>query len=113
MARRLPSVRNGPPDIPSNPRRLTTDPCNKVPRVAGGDGEAAARPERAAGVEPGQIGRLALNRVEPGIWVERQCDLILRHEPACWFGEKGAIEKAVKPYLTYRMSERRAYCRLE
>ncbi len=54
-----------------------------------------------------------LNRVEPGIWVERQCDLILRHEPACWFGEKGAIEKAVKPYLTYRMSERRAYCRLE
>jgi len=79
----------------------------------GGDGEAAARPERAAGVEPGQIGRLALNRVEPGIWVERQCDLILRHEPACWFGEKGAIEKAVKPYLTYRMSERRAYCRLE
>ncbi len=49
----------------------------------------------------------------PDIWVERQCDLILRHEPACWFGEKGAIEKAVKPYLTYRMSERRAYCRLE
>jgi predicted phage terminase large subunit-like protein len=31
----------------------------------------------------------------------------------CWFGEKGAIEKAVKPYLSHRMNERRAYCRLE
>jgi hypothetical protein len=31
MARWLPRIRNGPPDIPSNPRRLTTDPCNKVP----------------------------------------------------------------------------------
>src|SRR5437867_2148655 len=25
-----PRVRNGPPDTPSNPCRLTTDPCNKV-----------------------------------------------------------------------------------
>ena len=47
------------------------------------------------------------------VWIEKQCDLIRRHEPVCWFGEKGAIEKAVKPYLAYRMSERRAYCRLE
>jgi len=30
MARWLPRIRNGPPDTPSNPRRLTTDPCNKV-----------------------------------------------------------------------------------
>src|SRR6516164_2837427 len=30
MARWLPRIRNGPPDKPSNPRRLTTDPCNKV-----------------------------------------------------------------------------------
>jgi hypothetical protein len=34
------------------------------------------------------------------IWIERQCDLILRHEPLCWFGEKGPIERAVRPYLT-------------
>ena len=47
------------------------------------------------------------------VWIEKQCDLILRHEPLCWFGEKGAIEKAVRPYLTYRMNERRAYCRIE
>jgi predicted phage terminase large subunit-like protein len=46
-------------------------------------------------------------------WIDRQCDLILRHEPVCWFGEKGVIQKAVRPYLTHRMNERRAYCRLE
>ena len=32
MARWRPSVRKRGPDIPSNPRRLTTDPCNKVNR---------------------------------------------------------------------------------
>src|SRR5438132_249183 len=32
MARWRPRIRNGAPDIPSNPRRLTTDPCNKVIR---------------------------------------------------------------------------------
>src|SRR6266404_2492998 len=31
MARWRPSVRKRGPDIPSNPRRLTIDPCNKVP----------------------------------------------------------------------------------
>jgi hypothetical protein len=30
MARWQPSVRKRGPDISSNPRRLTTDPCNKV-----------------------------------------------------------------------------------
>src|SRR6266436_4761358 len=30
MARWLPRIRKGAPDTPSNPRRLTTDPCNKV-----------------------------------------------------------------------------------
>jgi predicted phage terminase large subunit-like protein len=49
----------------------------------------------------------------PDIWIDRQCDLILRHEPLCWFGEKGVIERAVRPYLTHRMNERRAYCRVE
>ena len=47
------------------------------------------------------------------IWIERQCDLILKHQPLCWFGEKGVIEKAVTPYLRHRMNERRAYCRIE
>ena len=46
------------------------------------------------------------NRTVTDIWVERQCDLTLKHQPLCWFGEKGVIEKAVRPYLTYRMNER-------
>jgi predicted phage terminase large subunit-like protein len=49
----------------------------------------------------------------PDGWVEAQCNLILRHRPVCWFGEKGMIEKAVRPYLTQRMNERQAYCRIE
>jgi len=47
------------------------------------------------------------------IWIERQCDLILKHKPLCWFGEKGVIQKSVEPYLRHRMNERRAYCRVE
>jgi len=47
------------------------------------------------------------------IWAERQCDLIIKHQPHCWFGEKGVIEKAVRPYLMHRLNERRAYCRIE
>src|SRR6516164_2754433 len=49
----------------------------------------------------------------PDTWVDRQCDLILRHQPVCWFGEKGVIEKSARPYLTQRMNERRSYCRIE
>jgi predicted phage terminase large subunit-like protein len=49
----------------------------------------------------------------PDVWIDRQCDLISRYRPVCWFGEKGVIEKSVKPYLTHRMNERRAYCRIE
>jgi predicted phage terminase large subunit-like protein len=49
----------------------------------------------------------------PDIWIDKQCDLILKHKPLCWFGEKGVIEKAVTPYLRHRMNERRAYCRVE
>jgi predicted phage terminase large subunit-like protein len=47
------------------------------------------------------------------IWVERQCDMVLQHRPDCWFGESGVIKKAVEPYLTRRMTERRAFSRIE
>lgn len=47
------------------------------------------------------------------VWAERQCDLILKHKPVIFAGEKGVIQKAVEPYLTRRMRERRAYCRME
>lgn len=46
-------------------------------------------------------------------WIESQCDMILRHEPLIWFGEGGVIRKAVEPFLLKRMTERRAFCRLE
>jgi predicted phage terminase large subunit-like protein len=47
------------------------------------------------------------------VWIERQCDLIREHRPACWFGEGGVIQKAVEPMLKRRMVERKAHCWLE
>jgi predicted phage terminase large subunit-like protein len=47
------------------------------------------------------------------IWIERQCDLILRHAPLIWFGEAGPIRKSIEPFLLRRMNDRRAFCRLE
>lgn len=47
------------------------------------------------------------------IWVEAQLDLVIRHQPLCWFGEAGVIRNAVEPFLARRMEERRAFCRLE
>ncbi len=47
------------------------------------------------------------------VWIEKWCDLILEHKPLLWFGEAGAIRRAVEPYLQRRMSERGAYCRIE
>jgi hypothetical protein len=29
------------------------------------------------------------------VWVEKQCDFIREHSPACWFGEAGPIRRAV------------------
>lgn len=46
-------------------------------------------------------------------WIDRLCDLILRHKPMCWFGESGPIRRAVEPYMVNRMNEREAYCRME
>lgn len=47
------------------------------------------------------------------VWIESQCELVLRHRPHCWFGESGVIKKAVEPFLVRRMQEREAYCRIE
>ena len=47
------------------------------------------------------------------VWIERQCDLILRHSPLVWFGEAGPIRKSIEPFLIRRMNDRRAFCRLE
>lgn len=47
------------------------------------------------------------------VWIERKCDLILTHKPACWFGESGPIRRAVEPFLVRRMQDRQAFCRVE
>lgn len=47
------------------------------------------------------------------VWIERMCDLILKHGPMCWFGEAGPIRRAIEPFLLKRMNERRAHCRIE
>jgi predicted phage terminase large subunit-like protein len=47
------------------------------------------------------------------VWIERLLDLVERWKPLCCFGEKGVIEKAVRPQLDRRMMERRVYCRME
>lgn len=47
------------------------------------------------------------------VWIEKKCDLIIRHNPACWFGEAGPIRRAVEPFLLNRMTERNAFCRIE
>lgn len=46
-------------------------------------------------------------------WIESQCDLIRQWKPLVWFGEAGPIRRAIEPFLSRRMSERNAYCRLE
>jgi len=47
------------------------------------------------------------------VWIEAKCDLILKYEPHCWFGEAGPIRRAVEPFMMRRMQEREAYCRIE
>ena len=47
------------------------------------------------------------------VWIEKLCELILKHQPVAWFGESGPIRRAVEPYMLRRMNELQAYCRLE
>lgn len=47
------------------------------------------------------------------VWIERKCDLIIKHSPQCWFGEAGPIRRAVEPFMIRRMDERNARCRVE
>lgn len=47
------------------------------------------------------------------VWIDAKCDLILKHEPHCWFGEAGPIRRAIEPFMMKRMQEREAFCRVE
>ena len=46
-------------------------------------------------------------------WIEKQIDMIRRHQPFCWFGEAGVIRRAINPFLQRSMQDRRTYCRME
>lgn len=46
-------------------------------------------------------------------WIESLIDQFGRWKPLCFFGESGPIRRAVEPFLTRRMRERRTFCRLE
>lgn len=46
-------------------------------------------------------------------WIEAALDMIVRWKPFCFFGEKGVIEKAIRPALVRRMRERQVSCRIE
>lgn len=47
------------------------------------------------------------------VWIDAKCDLILKHEPHCWFGESGVIRRSIEPFMLKRMQEREAFCRIE
>ena len=47
------------------------------------------------------------------VWIEKKCDMILKHSPHCWFGEAGPIRRSIEPFLMRRMQQREAYCRIE
>lgn len=47
------------------------------------------------------------------VWIESQCEFILKYKPMIWFGEAGPIRRAIEPFLRKRMQERQAFCRIE
>lgn len=47
------------------------------------------------------------------VWIEKLCDQFSQLKPLCFFGESGPIRRSIEPFLTRRMRERNAYCRLE
>lgn len=46
-------------------------------------------------------------------WITTQLDLVKVHQPFAWFGESGAIRRAVEPFLTKEMRDRRDFVRSE
>lgn len=47
------------------------------------------------------------------VWIDKKCDLIVKHKPACWFGEAGPIRRAIEPFMMSRLTQRNAFCRIE
>jgi predicted phage terminase large subunit-like protein len=49
----------------------------------------------------------------PDIWIDRFCDLVLKHKPMGWAAPRDQIKRSVGPFLEKRMNERKAYCVVE
>ena len=47
------------------------------------------------------------------VWIDMQLDLCAKWSPFAWFSESGVIKKAIEPFLTKRMLERKVFCRPE
>ncbi|MCC7126462.1 MAG: hypothetical protein IT178_16550 [Acidobacteria bacterium] len=47
------------------------------------------------------------------VWIDKICDQITTQRPYAFFGEAGPIRRSVEPFLTKRMRERKAFCRVE
>lgn len=47
----------------------------------------------------------------PDVWVDAQLDLAKKWRPLCWYGEAGAIRRAVEPMTKKRMRERNIFFR--
>lgn len=46
-------------------------------------------------------------------WITSGLDLVEKHQPHVWVGEKGVIRRAVEPFLAKEMERRRVFCRRE
>jgi predicted phage terminase large subunit-like protein len=52
-------------------------------------------------------------QTDASVWIEKWCDLILKHKPFTWFAESGVIKRAIEGPLRKRMDERRAWTAIE
>lgn len=52
-------------------------------------------------------------QVGPEVWIEKQIDMIVKHRPVAWFGEKGPIFRSTEGRLRQRMIDRYVHCRME
>ena len=46
-------------------------------------------------------------------WINAQIDLIALHYPLAWFGESGAIKRAIEPFLNKALTDRGVYCNMQ
>lgn len=80
------------------------------------DGDGDATEHGVAGVDPDDnlyILDWWSGHTTADVWIEEQLDFIDDYEPWLWVGESGPIRRAVEPFLSKRMNERKSFCRLE